>query len=57
MARDIRPFDDAQDLAARAQIHRRDLEALAAANALASPTGNRRPQKARILRQTIEARD
>jgi error-prone DNA polymerase len=35
------PFSNSQDLAVRAQLNQRDLEALAAANALAALTGNR----------------
>jgi error-prone DNA polymerase len=37
----LRPFDDVQDLARRAALERGDLEALAAAGALARLTGNR----------------
>jgi len=40
-ARSSAAFSSAQDLAARARLNRRDLEALAAANALAPLTGNR----------------
>lgn len=40
-ARQARAFTDPQDLALRAQLNRRDLDALAGANALASLTGNR----------------
>jgi error-prone DNA polymerase len=41
-ARAVRPFRDMADLASRAQLTRRDLEALAKANALAALAGNRR---------------
>ena len=41
-ARAIRPFVDMADLALRAQLTRKDLEALAHANALEALTGNRR---------------
>ncbi|CAN0623667.1 Error-prone DNA polymerase [Burkholderia multivorans] len=41
-ARARRPFASVDDLARRAQLERRDLEALAAANALAPLAGNRR---------------
>jgi error-prone DNA polymerase len=40
-ARQAAPFSDSQDLAVRARLNRRDLESLAAANALAPLTGNR----------------
>jgi len=40
-ARAVAPFKDVQDLAARAALDRGDLEALAAASALAGLTGNR----------------
>jgi error-prone DNA polymerase len=40
-ARALRPFDSVQDLAERAALDRSDLEALAAAGALASLSGNR----------------
>jgi error-prone DNA polymerase len=40
-ARSFAPFSHAQDLAVRARLNRRDLESLAAANALASLAGNR----------------
>jgi error-prone DNA polymerase len=40
-ARDARAFTDPQDLAVRARLNRKDLAALAAANALATLTGNR----------------
>jgi error-prone DNA polymerase len=42
LARAVRPFADVTDLARRAQLTRRDLQALASANALASLAGNRR---------------
>ncbi len=42
MARAVRPFRDVSDLARRAQLDRRDLEVLAAANALRSLAGERR---------------
>ncbi|MFX1689772.1 error-prone DNA polymerase [Paraburkholderia sp. A2RI-6] len=42
MARAVRPFRDVSDLARRAQLDRRDLEVLAAANALLSLAGERR---------------
>ncbi|WP_028232725.1 error-prone DNA polymerase [Paraburkholderia mimosarum] len=42
MARAVRPFRDVSDLARRAQLDRRDLEVLAAANALHSLAGERR---------------
>lgn len=42
LARAVRPFADVTDLARRAQLTRRDLQALAGANALASLAGNRR---------------
>jgi error-prone DNA polymerase len=41
-ARAIRPFADVRDLALRARLDRGDLQALAAANALAPLAGNRR---------------
>jgi len=41
-ARSVRPFANVGDLAQRAQLDRHDLQALAAANALASLAGNRR---------------
>jgi error-prone DNA polymerase len=41
-ARAVRPFDTVADLARRAQLDRKDLHALADANALASLAGNRR---------------
>ncbi len=41
-ARAIRPFASVEDMATRAQLSRSDLQALAAANALASLAGNRR---------------
>ncbi|MES2535150.1 MAG: error-prone DNA polymerase [Pseudomonadota bacterium] len=41
-ARAIRAFSDVQDMALRAQLTRSDLQALAAANALESMSGNRR---------------
>jgi error-prone DNA polymerase len=41
-ARAIRPFSDVADLALRAQLTRKDLEALAHANALEGLAGNRR---------------
>jgi error-prone DNA polymerase len=41
-ARSVHPFDDAADLARRAKLNRHDLEALAAAGALASLSGHRR---------------
>jgi len=41
-ARAVRPFASVSDLAQRAQLDRRDLQVLAAANALASLAGNRR---------------
>ncbi|MCG1042144.1 error-prone DNA polymerase [Mycetohabitans sp. B8] len=41
-ARERRPFADVQDLARRAALSRRELEALAAANALQSLAGHRR---------------
>ncbi|KAF1029420.1 MAG: Error-prone DNA polymerase [Burkholderia plantarii] len=41
-ARAARPFESVDDLARRARLERRDLEALAAANALATLAGNRR---------------
>ena len=40
-ARAVRPFESVQDLAERAKLDRTDLEALAAAGALASLSGNR----------------
>jgi error-prone DNA polymerase len=40
-ARAVRPFEDPADLAARAAIERRDLEALAAGDALAGLSGHR----------------
>jgi error-prone DNA polymerase len=40
-ARQSAPFSDSQDLAVRARLNRRDLESLAAANAIAPLTGNR----------------
>jgi error-prone DNA polymerase len=42
LARAVRPFAHVADLAQRAQLTRRDLQALASANALASLAGNRR---------------
>ncbi|MEI7297037.1 error-prone DNA polymerase [Paraburkholderia tropica] len=42
MARAVRPFRDVSDLARRARLDRRDLEMLAAANALHSLAGERR---------------
>jgi error-prone DNA polymerase len=42
LARAVRPFADVTDLARRAQLTRRDPQALASANALASLAGNRR---------------
>ncbi len=42
MARAVRPFRDVSDLARRARLDRRDLEMLAAANALQSLAGERR---------------
>ncbi|QGZ66945.1 error-prone DNA polymerase [Paraburkholderia acidisoli] len=42
MARAVRSFRDVSDLARRAQLDRRDLEALASANALRSLAGDRR---------------
>ncbi|WP_321818396.1 MULTISPECIES: error-prone DNA polymerase [unclassified Paraburkholderia] len=42
MARAVRPFRDVSDLARRARLDRRDLEVLAAANALCSLAGERR---------------
>jgi error-prone DNA polymerase len=42
LARAVRPFVDVSDLARRAQLDRKDLQALAAANALASLAGDRR---------------
>jgi error-prone DNA polymerase len=42
MARAVRAFRDVSDLARRAQLDRRDLEVLAAANALRSLAGDRR---------------
>ncbi|CAE6712163.1 error-prone DNA polymerase [Paraburkholderia nemoris] len=41
-SRAVRPFDSVKDLARRAQLDRKDLHALADANALASLAGNRR---------------
>jgi len=41
-ARGVHPFDDVADLARRAKLNRHDLEALAAAGALASLSGHRR---------------
>jgi error-prone DNA polymerase len=41
-ARRIRPFDDADDLAHRAELDRRDLKCLAAAGALEALSGHRR---------------
>jgi error-prone DNA polymerase len=41
-ARAVRPFASVSDLAQRAQLDRRDLQVLAAANALSSLAGNRR---------------
>jgi error-prone DNA polymerase len=41
-ARNARPFDSVADMAERAQLNRGDLQALAAANALASLAGHRR---------------
>ncbi|MDB5797808.1 MAG: error-prone polymerase [Paucimonas sp.] len=41
-ARAVRNFDDVRDLALRARLTRADLQVLAAANALAGLTGNRR---------------
>ncbi|GAB7534314.1 error-prone DNA polymerase [Burkholderia sp. 3C] len=41
-ARAVRAFDSVDDLARRARLERRDLEALAAANAFATLAGNRR---------------
>ena len=42
LARAVRPFRDVSDLARRAQLDRRDLEVLAAANALRTLAGDRR---------------
>src|SRR5215472_3727038 len=41
-ARGVHPFDDVADLARRAKLNRHDLDALAAAGALASLSGHRR---------------
>ncbi|WP_250501285.1 error-prone DNA polymerase [Caballeronia sp. GAWG1-5s-s] len=41
-ARAVKPFESVSDLARRAQLDRRDLQVLAAANALQSLAGNRR---------------
>ncbi|MGH8851034.1 MAG: error-prone DNA polymerase [Casimicrobiaceae bacterium] len=41
-ARALRPFDDVADLARRAELNRHDIEALAAAGALARLSGHRR---------------
>ena len=41
-ARGVRPFDDAGDLARRAELNRHDMEALAAAGALSQLSGHRR---------------
>jgi error-prone DNA polymerase len=41
-ARRVRPFDDVADLVRRAQLNRHDIEALAAAGALAQLSGHRR---------------
>ncbi|SAK86634.1 DNA polymerase [Caballeronia glebae] len=41
-ARAVKPFSSVSDLARRAQLDRRDLQVLAAANALSSLAGNRR---------------
>ncbi|MCY0389558.1 error-prone DNA polymerase [Robbsia sp. Bb-Pol-6] len=41
-ARAVRPFDDVADLALRARLDRRELQLLAAADALAALAGNRR---------------
>ncbi|HEY1182511.1 MAG TPA: error-prone DNA polymerase, partial [Rhodocyclaceae bacterium] len=41
-ARRLRPFRDVADLAARAELQRKDLDALVAANALTGLSGNRR---------------
>jgi error-prone DNA polymerase len=41
-SRAVRPFDNVNDLARRAQLDRHDLQVLAAANALSSLAGNRR---------------
>ncbi|MEA3122464.1 MAG: error-prone polymerase [Paraburkholderia sp.] len=40
--RAVRPFESVRDMARRAQLDRRDLQVLAAANALSSLAGNRR---------------
>jgi error-prone DNA polymerase len=63
-ARAIRPFDNMQDLALRAQLSRSDLQALAAANALEPLSGHRRqalwqavasvPDKALLKHAAIE---
>ena len=42
MARAVRPFTSVSDMSARADLDRHDLQALAAANALANLSGNRR---------------
>ena len=41
-SRAVRPFENVNDLARRAQLDRHDLQVLAAANALSSLAGNRR---------------